>query len=468
MNKLIIFILSSVFLIVIATAELQVGSNSNSDNPKVSLVTPPVSVNYSLVNVNNSQLWQGYTPQSYNISFIAIYSQWFSNQTTPAISWAMKNQSGTFVPYNGSIGNVNLNNKNLSNINLLTVNGTISVRTPVKNQTIIGDVSGNARGLRSMDIQSSRDLPTKVVSGNDSIGIGVNVIVTRDQSFGAGFNIENYGDQSFVIGRDAYLETGTSDSVVISLGGVTYSSNAVNIGGGSTVYNASGISIGNYQSIGGVGAMGLGDSAVTGADGAIAFTQSSATGANCVAMGQAECTAEGSVAIGTAGAYGVYSVAMAGGTAEGYQSLGIGNGGTVGANSNWSFGQGQASVGGITQVYGVSSFGIAGANVYGWNSATLSNSTTYGNFSFTFGTSLTESENEAFGWGWGGVTKFRGNKTETKSFTNLTGSGIVKTDYVMNLPSITLPTCATATGGYLGRNATGFYACNSSSWNKFG
>lgn len=56
-------------------------------------------------NVNNSQYWAGYTPQSYNTSFIA----------------------NAYVPYSGAIGNVNLNNRNITSIQRIGVNtfGTI-------------------------------------------------------------------------------------------------------------------------------------------------------------------------------------------------------------------------------------------------------------------------------------------------------------------------------------------------------
>lgn len=50
---------------------------------------------------------------------------------------------------------------------------------------------------------------------------------------------------------------------------------------------------------------------------------------------------------------------------------------------------------------------------------------------------------------------------------NLASGNLTLTNGLIKLPSITLPACSSGTAGLIGRNATGFYACNSSIWNKF-
>ena len=93
------------------------------NNPNLPLVqttpttTTTSAVNYSLVNVNNSQFLQSLNPQQvanlqtdrYNSTY-ALSIPWAYNQTTPAINYCQAN----FVPYTGATSNINIGIYNLT------------------------------------------------------------------------------------------------------------------------------------------------------------------------------------------------------------------------------------------------------------------------------------------------------------------------------------------------------------------
>ena len=77
-----------VYLIILLILSINLASALS-----VNIPTGVNAGNYSTINVNDSSYWQGYTPQTYNATFINIFSKWFYNQTLPAQSYCDKNLS---------------------------------------------------------------------------------------------------------------------------------------------------------------------------------------------------------------------------------------------------------------------------------------------------------------------------------------------------------------------------------------
>jgi hypothetical protein len=129
-----IFLLGLLAVVVMASgyAALQVGNEN--DNYGAVVITPEAIINYSTVNVNNSQYLQGYTPTTLGAwlavtygwltSFTELDPYWTANYTANNASWSnMTNTS--YVPYTGAINNVDLGNHNLTiNQSIYFGNGT--------------------------------------------------------------------------------------------------------------------------------------------------------------------------------------------------------------------------------------------------------------------------------------------------------------------------------------------------------
>lgn len=128
MNNLKTIICISLLILFLPLSLAVTIGNGNNNYPAVVILPPINPVNYSVINVNNSQYWQGYSPSTlpHNILFDLQggagneyyhldLQQWqdlvyLYNQTQGAINII----SGNYVPYTGANQNVNLNTKNIS------------------------------------------------------------------------------------------------------------------------------------------------------------------------------------------------------------------------------------------------------------------------------------------------------------------------------------------------------------------
>lgn len=111
MNKpLSIIFLLLMMITLVSGQDNPYGTQLNPQQPYVPII---VVINASsILNINNSLFWGGYTNQQYNDTFIQPYSQWFYNQTIPAIN-TLNGTYGKFwynQTYGGSTFNTSYNN----------------------------------------------------------------------------------------------------------------------------------------------------------------------------------------------------------------------------------------------------------------------------------------------------------------------------------------------------------------------
>ena len=209
------------------------------NNPNLPNLKAPVStgiiINNGTLNVNNSQFWQGYTPQTYNTTFVSVIYDWivtnylkfFYNQTEPAMSWAASQgwnstYNDSYVPYQGANKDVNLGQNDLE------LNGTIYFSEGGNNnvKSLWGINNSGGDGFFAeywYDFENLFDdwLVFKKIDGNDAEpdgGIafamrnasGVNkTILKLDQAIGANFTDVNIYTQANVSGECFLFTDGT-------------------------------------------------------------------------------------------------------------------------------------------------------------------------------------------------------------------------------------------------------------------
>lgn len=116
--------------------------------------------------------------------------------------------------------------------NNIVSNGTIHLKQATTNATIIGDVSGNARGDSAFDVQSSRSAATDVASGVSAQAMGNSNQASGD--FSSVFGISNVasGEDSVCLGN---ANTATMiDSIAIGRNNTSTQATAVAVGQGIT------------------------------------------------------------------------------------------------------------------------------------------------------------------------------------------------------------------------------------------
>ena len=139
------------------------------------------------------------------------------------------------------------------------------------NATIAGDVTGNARGSGSLDIQSSRTAVTQVASGADSVALGINNTASIDRNnvaIGEGNTSSGsyYGTgESSAIGASntasgwrssaiGYINTASGDgSFALGVNQSSYADNNIRVGGDSAFFNINsvGFSTNNMNALAG-------------------------------------------------------------------------------------------------------------------------------------------------------------------------------------------------------------------------
>lgn len=112
MRKIIFFLIISIFFTLnVSSASLDIGFTEGE--PVVEIVTAEVPINYSTVNVNNSQYFQSYTPTTLRdwmkITFDTLYAgiEWNYNQSLATYNmwnsiWSAKTSLDNVVFNNGT------------------------------------------------------------------------------------------------------------------------------------------------------------------------------------------------------------------------------------------------------------------------------------------------------------------------------------------------------------------------------
>ena len=94
------------------------------------------AVNYSLVNVNNSQYFQGYTPTTLG-SWLETTFGWITNAVNNLVNYYTKTEIETnYVPYTGANANVDLGSYNL------TIDDTFKLTNTTTTWNMYVDVNG--------------------------------------------------------------------------------------------------------------------------------------------------------------------------------------------------------------------------------------------------------------------------------------------------------------------------------------
>lgn len=209
-QELKILVLS--FIIALAFLSI-VSSIQNDANNKLDF-TYPQSTNYSTIDVNNSQYWQGYTPQSYNTTFIV-----------PMCSG--------FVPYTNAIQDVNLGSYNLN------TTGVIHLQEPFfpdPSTTILRD-GGIDRFGAGFSIWTSGDFEVSSDNGAYTFGTG---ILSADQIQANNICYSNGTNCQSVNPFDQTLNT-TSNVTFSSVNITSIGNVACSLSGGIICRNATGM-----------------------------------------------------------------------------------------------------------------------------------------------------------------------------------------------------------------------------------
>lgn len=128
------------------------------------------------------------------------------------------------------------------------IGGTGILTRKSNGSTILGDLTGDARGLFSLDIQSDRGgVATRVASGEDSVAVGVDLTSSGQGSTAVGNNSESTGLNSVAVGGLA--SAGGDSTIAIGFDQHAFVDYAVIIGNGSTVNSNYNIGIGNENNI---------------------------------------------------------------------------------------------------------------------------------------------------------------------------------------------------------------------------
>lgn len=137
-----------------------------------------------------------------------------------------------YIPYTGANKAINLNAQNV------TMGGTLAFT----NAVVVGDVTGNTRGARAIDIQTNHfSIPSRVASGDDSVCIGT--ANSAVGAFGYAFGLFNAVDAgAYAFGR---FNTANPDAVTIGISNTSSNTYAIGIGYSNTTSGNSATTVGS-------------------------------------------------------------------------------------------------------------------------------------------------------------------------------------------------------------------------------
>lgn len=189
------------------------------------------------------------------------------------------------------------------------VTGALRVGTTTGSPLIVGDVSGNARGIFSVDIQSFRNSSTHVASGQEATAVGLSNTVsgsvsvavgssnTASASYGTAIGYGNSSAGTFGTAIGTLNSAGTFGTAIGYGNNLTSSSASVAVGSANTVSASFGTAIGYGNSTGTFGiAIGYGNASNVQYGTAIGYLNTAGDGS--FAAGVSSFALTNSVAIG--------------------------------------------------------------------------------------------------------------------------------------------------------------------------
>lgn len=151
------------------------------------------------------------------------------------------------------------------------IDGYLAVSTSTK-VTVIGDISGNTRGLNALDIQSTRGGAAQVASGVNAVAIGTSITASGSNASAVGISNTATGDSSVAFGKGN--TSGGSNAISVGQSNNASANNSIAFGINNTASGVNSVSVGggsNTASGGSSAAFGYGNTAYGNLSSAIGY-----------------------------------------------------------------------------------------------------------------------------------------------------------------------------------------------------
>lgn len=150
-----------------------------------------------------------------------------------------------------------------------------------------GTLGGNKRGINAVDLQITRSVNTKVVTGEGSFGAGKDNSVTGAYSAALGLNNTTKSIYNFVVGNGNEIGSNSSASIALGVSNVVSAANSFAVGSTNTIQAGStnSFALGSYNVITGASGIAIGSSNTLNGSVGLALGSNNTVGNASIALG---------------------------------------------------------------------------------------------------------------------------------------------------------------------------------------